>query len=372
MSDTETTPLARARATAGMSQTEVVAKLRAIRKRRGQMPPKDSSLKRMYVDWERGRVDPVEWRDELAEVFQLPVSALGLVEVESAPMSLDTGPTLEVSRIDPDLIGMLEAQTDHFRLMDRKVGAAIIPQTVAHVEYMQQMLRNALPGKHFSSAAVALAEGAALAGWQSLDAGKVTEAWNLHDIARTAARQGDDPASLAHVTAQQAYALLDAGRASEAVELVQYVNTPDALGKVPPRLRAWLTAVEAEFLAAAGEGDRSRRLLDDAAEILPSGDVDPELPYLMLNQTHLARWRGHCLARLGASEAVDDLTSALDGDRALNSQRAETSLRTDLALALRQRGDVAVAKEHAQRALDLAGKTGSVRQRTRITQLLTD
>ncbi|MEV0698624.1 hypothetical protein AB0I53_12005 [Saccharopolyspora sp. NPDC050389] len=369
MDDSEATPLKRARLAAGMSQGEVRARLRELRRKRGAMPPKDSSLKRMYTEWEQGRVDPTEWRGELCEVFQLPPAALGFVEVVLPP-PIELPATLDVLRLDPTLVAMLDEQTDHYRLMDRRVGAAIIPQTVAHVDHMQQVLRNALPGKHFAAAAVALAEGAALAGWQALDAGDITKAWNLHDIAKSAARQGEDPAALAHVTAQQAYALLDAGRASDAVELIQYAHTPQTAKRVPPRLRAWLAAAEAEFLAAAGQADQARRMLDQAALVLPAGDTDPDLPYLMLNQTHLARWRGHCLARLGASEAVDELTSALEGDQALSSTRAESSLRVDLALALRSRGDIADSKEHARRAAEIAGRTGSARQRARIADLL--
>lgn len=367
--DQEMTSLRRARLSAGMTQGEVRAKLQAARKRRGQMPPKDSSLKRMYVEWEKGRVLPTDWQDELSEVFKLPPAALGFTDAVPGAW-IELPPTLDVVRLDGDLVEMFDQQTDHYRLMDRKVGAAIIPQTVAHVEHMQGILKTALPGRHFSAAAVALAEGAALAGWQALDAGQITQSWNLHDIAKTAAWQGENAASLAHVTAQQAYALLDAGRAEDAVELIQHANAPSTASRVPPRLRAWLAAAEAEFLAAAGFGDRARQLLDYAATVLPPGDADPELPYLMLNQTHLARWRGHCLARLGAKEAVDELTTALNGDQMLNSKRAESSLRVDLALALRERGDLAESKDHAQRAAELAGRTGSTRQRARISSLL--
>ncbi|MGI8310473.1 hypothetical protein [Saccharopolyspora hattusasensis] len=369
MEDADMTPLKRARLATGMTQGETRAKLREARRRRGKMPPKDASLKRMYTEWEQGRVDPVDWRDELCEVFELPPVALAFVEV-TPPPSLEIPSLLEITRLDLEIVEMLEVQTDHYRHMDRKVGAAIIPQTVAHVEHMQNLLRTSLPGQHSALAAVALAEGAALAGWQALDAGDVTKAWNLHDIAKSAAAQGESPAVLAHVTAQQAYALLDAGRASDAVELVQFAHTPDTARRVPPRLRAWLAAAEAEFLAAAGEHYQALKMLDQAVEVLPEGDTDPELPYLMLNGTHLSRWRGHCLARLGADEAVDDLTTALEGSQVLTSKRAETGLRVDLALALRSRGDIEGSKRHAQRAADLAGRTGSARQRARISKLL--
>ncbi|SDX91363.1 hypothetical protein SAMN05216215_101752 [Saccharopolyspora shandongensis] len=364
------TALKRARLTRGASQSEIRAKLREARRRRGKMPPKEDSLKRMYTEWEKGRVLPVDWRDELCEVFEAPPAALGFVEVPPPPLLLEPSSVLEVARLDPEVVELLEVQTDHYRHMDRKVGAAIIPQTVAHVEHMQNLLRTALPGKHTTSAAVALAEGAALAGWQTLDAGDIAKAWNLHDVAKLAAAQGESPAVLAHVTAQQAYALLDAGRASDAVELVQYAHTPDVVRRIPPRLRAWLAAAEAEFLAATGEHYQALKLLDQAANVLPDGDTDPDLPYLMLNGTHLARWRGHCLARLGADEAVNDLTAALEGSQALTSKRAETGLRVDLALALRSRGDAEGSRRQAMRAAELAGSAGSARQRARIAKLL--
>jgi hypothetical protein len=109
--------------------------------------------------------------------------------------------------------------------------------------------------------------------------------------------------------------------------------------------------------------------LDEAARVLPADYMDAELPFLMLDQHHLARWRGHCLARLGADEAVEDLTAALEGIRN-GSVRAETGLRVDLALALTARGDVEQAQQHARRAAELAGQAGSARQRRRIAKLL--
>jgi len=50
--------------------------------------------------------------------------------------------------------------------------------------------------------------------------------------------------------------------------------------------------------------------------------------------------------------------------------RAEVSLRVDLALAFRARGDLTEARLHTRRANELAGRTGSQRQRRRIKDLL--
>jgi hypothetical protein len=370
-SEPDASKLRRARLAAGLTQGDVRAKLVRARRARGKMPPKDASLKRMYTAWEKGDVLPTDWQDELCEVFELPPSVLGFVAVDPVPPPLPTLPdAFEVVRIDAAVIELLEQQTDFYWIQDRILGAALIPQTEAHVRHLEKLLRNALPGGHLPGAAVALAEAAALAGWQALDAGDLQKAWDLHDVAKSAGRQGDNPAVLAHVTAQQAYALLDAGRPTDAVELVQHARSPAMSSRVPPRLRAWLAAAHAEFLAAAGDRTGTLRRLEEAASLLPDGDTDPELPYLMLNEANLSRWRGHCLARLGDDEAVDDLMSALSGLKALSSRRAESGLRVDLALALRKRGDVAASREQAAIAAELAGSTGSTRQRSRISQLL--
>jgi tetratricopeptide (TPR) repeat protein len=140
-------------------------------------------------------------------------------------------------------------------------------------------------------------------------------------------------------------------------------------GPVPPSLRAWLHAAEGEALAALGRRDDAFRALESAEAVLPD-QLDDALPYVMLDGSHLARWRGHCLARLGETSAIDDLTAALDAMGEGNYGRAEVGLRVDLALALGARGDVTEARHHAQRAAELAGRTGSMRQRRRIAELL--
>jgi hypothetical protein len=156
----------------------------------------------MYTSWERGDVLPTDWQDELCEVLELPPAALGFVPTSqpSTPPALELPSLLNVVRLDPAVIQLLEQQTDMYRMQDRVLGAAIIPQTQAHVRNLENMLCTALPGKHLPDAAVALAEAAALAGWQALDAGDPRKAWDLHDIAKSAARQAENPASLAHVT----------------------------------------------------------------------------------------------------------------------------------------------------------------------------
>jgi hypothetical protein len=123
-------------------------------------------------------------------------------------------------------------------------------------------------------------------------------------------------------------------------------------------MTSWLWAAEAELAAAAGLDTGSRHALDQAAAILPAGPSDdPELPYLSLDEHHLARWRGSVLARLGDREAVDQLSRAL---AAMPPEyiRATSGLLIDLAQALTAADAPDAAAEHLRIANDLVTRSG--------------
>jgi hypothetical protein len=102
--------------------------------------------------------------------------------------------------------------------------------------------------------------------------------------------------------AQQAYVLLDVGRQGDALAVA--VAAKDAVRGGPPDvLTAWLHAVEREMAAACGDELGARRALDMAAAVVPDEGTDSgPLPYIALDASHLARWRGnrgHRHARTG-------------------------------------------------------------------------
>ena len=88
-------------------------------------------------------------------------------------------------------------------------------------------------------------------------------------------------------------------------------------------------------------------------------------PYVGLDDVHLARWRGHALARIGDPEAVQVLTGALH-DHDAEFTRAEAALRVDLSLAHLAAGDAAAANEQRQAAMVVIDAVGSIRQRQRL------
>jgi predicted negative regulator of RcsB-dependent stress response len=133
-----------------------------------------------------------------------------------------------------------------------------------------------------------------------------------------------------------------------------------------PLLRAWLAAAHGEALAADGRQTASLRAFEDAMRRLPSTvQRDENGPYLALDAAHLARWRGHALARFGHSAAVGVLTDALSAHDAEFS-RAEAGLRTDLALAYLAGGQRDAAREQYTAASAIADTVGSARQRRRL------
>ncbi|MFE4309206.1 XRE family transcriptional regulator [Streptomyces sp. NPDC056891] len=269
---------------------------------------------------------------------------------------------------DSDLADLFASQVDMIRRLDRRLGAEpLLPQLRSQIEQMEGLLSHTTAPGGREPIAAALTQAATLAGWQALDLGRYRESWQLHEHARSAAQQSQSVALLAHATAQQAYVLLDLGRPAAAVEQVQHARAL-AAGRTPALLDAWLHAAEAEAHAAAGNADACRRSLDAAERSRPADPTDPTLPFLFLAGAHLDRWRGNCLATLGADEALRDLTLALGAMDGFN--RAEAGVRCDLAVVLMRRGEIDEARRQALRAQDLATDTHSLRQRRRIERVL--
>jgi tetratricopeptide (TPR) repeat protein len=177
------------------------------------------------------------------------------------------------------------------------------------IDQVQQLLTYRA-GPQRPALAGVLVEASTLAGWQALDRAAPGQAWTHYERAKTAAREADSPALLAHATAEQAFVLLDLDDTTAAIDQLAHARSI-ASGTAAPLLRAWLAAAYGETLAAAGHADDARRAFDTASSLIPADPVDPALPFLFLGASHLDRWRGHALARTGAPEAIDQLTDAL-------------------------------------------------------------
>jgi tetratricopeptide (TPR) repeat protein len=298
-----------------------------------------------------------------------PVGPTGLVLSNSDDGALALADRLAAgAAIDTETVNALAAQTNLFRLMDRTLpGPALALQLAGHVDSIQWLLRHTVAMRHRSALAAELSDAEALAAWVALDTGDVDAAWRHHESARLAAREAESAPLLAHAMVQQAFVLTDIGDVQGAVDLVRDARQI-AKTNVPRIMSAWLWASEGEVLAAANDSVGSRKAFDRAAQHLPLFD-ESELPYLQLDERHLARWHGNVLAKLGDPAAVDRLYAALDApDQTL---RARAALHTDIAYTLADAGDHRQARERLREADSLASRAGSVRQRRRVRQLAT-
>lgn len=340
-------------------------RFQAAAQRGGVVPPSGPSLKRMFAYWERGEraVTVPAYQRAFLEIYAATPEALGFAPPdETGRLAELRSGQMQLVHADAGLVGLLEAQTQGLRLVDRQLGSSVqAAVTEAHVRQIEQILHSCI-GDHRDGLGAALAGAAVLAGWQALDRGDIQTSWSLHELAKDGARESGDPALLAHATAQQSVVLLDGGQPELAVDLARHAREL-ADRKVVPILQAWLAATEAEALAAVGARRPARRQLDRAQRVFSSEGAEA-MPSLMLTEEHLERWRGHCLAELGDPSAVESLHQAqgAEGD----SVRAATGLHADLALALLGAGRLDDASAEAGKALSMAQRYGSVRQRRRL------
>jgi transcriptional regulator with XRE-family HTH domain len=370
------TRLRAARLALNLTQSQVIADLQRRANAHGVSIASAASLKMLLSSFENGRREPHEPYRALFraiygmtddELFGPTSGELGQDEAECAALAERI---VMARRIDRSTADLLAQQTHYIRTMDCHLGAAaLVDQMTAHLATIQDALSHAILPSIRRPLAAVLADAAALAAWQALDVGAINRAWRNHETARYAALEARDPVLLTHAMAQQAFVLVDIGETRSAVELAEEALREAGTG-VPPRYQAWLYAALAEVQAGAGDGGAASRSFDLAVELLPAGNraVDPDMPFIVLNDAHLARWRGNAFAKLGSLDAITDLYAALESGGTV-SDRGEASLRCDLAQAHLQRGERDEARQQAAEARRLARKAGSVRQRQRIQRL---
>jgi hypothetical protein len=268
------------------------------------------------------------------------------------------------ARVDATTLALLQDQLTATRRLDRQLGAPVAHgEVLAKIKQVTPLLHHSLRASHRQKLAEHLCELSTLAGWQALDMGRLTEAWQHHERGKAAAKESSNPEFEAHVTAEQAFVLIDLDEPSKAVELLSGVRQD--LGRRSGRLmQAWLAASHGEALAAASQRSQSLRVFDHAAGLLPERS-DGCGPYIALDGTHFARWRGHALARLGAPEGVSVLTNALTRlDPTFT--RAKAALCVDLAIASRAANEPEQEDLYITFALQNATGIGSTRQLSRL------
>ncbi len=270
-----------------------------------------TSLKTKLSRWENGKEQPSQiYRRLFREIYGRTNPELGFPdEPEDDPEAAELRSRLGIARtVDAQTVDIFLHQVNQIRQIDRRFGAITqLDQLRIQIEQVHQLL-SYRAGPQRSALAGVLVEACTLAGWQALDRAALGQAWSHYERAKAAAREADSPALLAHATAEQAFVLIDLDETTAAIDQLAHARNI-AHGATAPLLCAWLAAAHGEVLAAGGQADDAQRAFDIANALIPADPLDPALPFLA--DAHLDRWRGHALARVGAPEAIDQLTSAL-------------------------------------------------------------
>lgn len=282
MEDEASTPLKRARVSRGMTQGEVRAKLREARQRRGKMPPKDQSLKRMYTDWEHGRVSPADWRDELSEVFNLPPSALGLLEAPEPPSlvvpAAPVAPPAVPQFGDDQYLAVVRGYIQNLISLDNQFGGAdLVRLSVRFFQSMDNLLGVGAYDERIETDLYAAAgELAEVVGWLAYDA-------EQHDLVRKMNQEslhytrlaGDRTIEL--LTMQNASMHAGAmGRPREALQLARSVLESGT--NLSPRVRALFLTRKARALAQAGD-ESAVDTFEEVKSLYLDGVADTDPPW---------------------------------------------------------------------------------------------
>ena len=356
----------------GYSQDETIRRLRheAERSRRSVASP--TSLRTMLSRWENGHdevTDP-DYQFLFRSVYGRTNEELGFAPepVDDAAQELRNRLTLARS-VDRTTVDLFRRQVDDIRHLDRRLGGIpLLDQLNTQIAELDKLLRYSSSLTTRAALAEVLADAAMLAGWEALDRGSLALAWDLHEVAKSAAHEASSPSLLAYATGQQAFVLIELDRYADAVVLLEEaVSTGHK--RTPDLLRTWLIAARGEGLAAHGQADAALRAFDEAQTRLPPDPNDPTLQFLMLNPSHIARWRGHALSRVRDRRAVPEIEAVLNGNNP-TTLRARTGSLVDLAYAHAVMGNRDAANEYSRQANRLATQIGSERQKRRLARLL--
>ncbi|MBB3053091.1 tetratricopeptide (TPR) repeat protein [Prauserella isguenensis] len=355
----------------GLKAAEVIDLLIRCADNRGIPIMEASSLKTRLSLWENGHATVSEpYRRLFREIYGRRNSDLGFPDDEDDNEVGELRSRLALARnVDEGAVEAFRQQVDNARRADRQFGGVLLLEQLQHlIDQITGLLRHSTARGQREALAGVLTEASTLAGWVSLDRNAVSQAWNHYERAKDAAREAGSTAMLAHAFAEQAFVLIDIDEPRHAVEQLEHARGLGA-DHVSPLLQAWLSAAAGEGFAAFGQSDAALTAFDDATHLLPNDPQDPTLPFLFLGDSHLDRWRGNALAKVGDLGAVDQLAAALPRlPKAF--VRARVGMMVDLAYAHAAAGNRDEAQTYARQARTLGKQIRSDRHLRRLSGLV--
>jgi hypothetical protein len=274
------------------------------------------------------------------------------------------------SNIDETTLNYLEARTAGY-WQDRH-GAVVASRDLLSyvIEHLQRVIA-LLEGSQFPSIRTRLcciASGIAqLAGHLLFDMNEFARARNFHQVAITAAQEGENQALEAVAWGRMSFTWTYSGNAPEALRCIQEARCL-ATGNVNTTVRAYLAAVEAEIQAILGNSEACLKAIEIAGCVEDQRYPEEEMYWLHFDCSRLAGYQGTCFRRLYHPEDVRThyflekaqkaLTVALTLLDPTRVQR-RPALLIDIAGTYAQGGDAEGACVHAIQSLSIMAQTKS-------------
>jgi hypothetical protein len=268
------------------------------------------------------------------------------------------------------------AAMNAFRAADRQVGGAHLYATVVH--YLQSQVAPRLFGATADDdgpltfcAAAALTD---MAGWMAHDADRNVLAQHHFQHALALAGIGEDSQLRAHVLAGMSHLALHVGHPDEAMELAGFGTAKLREGPANPELAARLMALEARAHAARGESAACARLLLQAEQTLDTVLPAERSTWISrFDEGSLAGEAARSLRQLGQLARARQQAERVLTLRPVDRARSRAFGQLVLARVLIEERDLDGASEVGRDVLDSTQALGSllvVRQLQRLRDLL--
>jgi transcriptional regulator with XRE-family HTH domain len=353
------------RAAMGWKQSRLLVALEAAAHKLGVDVAPRTSLKTMVSKWENGAPMSAEYRRLFCEVYGMTEADLGFHETDSPPNLAPVPPTLDnldawqladaLTRSSialPTLAEMEQAVYGYARRYPNAPPAELLPPVTRQMTRMRLVISEPQPldVRRRSVALLGILSG--VAGQLALDLGRHDQADAMFRVGQLAAHESDDHDLAAWIAATQSIGPFYAGRITTAADLLTHAEHQAARAS-SPRRRAWIAALHARALAAAGQHHAALAALDRAHSYLAT-TADPPSGTDFFDQHRLAGLAGECHLLLREPEPAADLLGQALARRVPSDAKGRALLTLDLAACRIIENERDGATQLVSAALDLA------------------
>jgi transcriptional regulator with XRE-family HTH domain len=300
----------------GWSRPQLAARLRSAPG--DDHPPEVRQLADMVKQWERGLHAPNdEYQRRYCHVFGMDVRVL-FAELHVPPSPWLVGGTGDVdreyldsvtvcggSRVDAGVVGALGLVLAGQRRLEDLAGASALLDPVTGQLSVVEGLLSAARGDGRDDVVRMGAQWAQFAAWLHEATGRNDAAVRLYDRALRWAVEVDDTSMVSTALNMQGHVAWSAGRVGQMLSLSRAAQRDR---RASPRVRAIAAQQEARGLAITGDGEGTRRKLDEAIALadVAGSSPDDEPPWTYFHGVgHLTLQRGLAYRLLGRRYELD-------------------------------------------------------------------